>query len=245
MAQSQTFDAISTVQEGFSRTNGLKATFLGALILSFIVTFGAQFLSAIPASLLGEGSFVGTAISLFLSLICVAIGALVYSGVQKMALDAVRGEKVSPLDCLYFLKGHGPVKEIILGQSVVYIVTYVGFLLLIVPGIILSMLYMLTLPLIFDKGLSFWDAMETSRKYLWSNFLEILILSVVTFLIIIAATIPLGIGWLWAFPALSISLMLIYDRAFGESSQREDRPSPEDIAQQPVKENSAVDKLLF
>lgn len=40
----------------------------------------------------------------------------------------------------------------------------VGLFVLVIPGVIVAALYLFTIPLIVDRGLSFWDAMEASRK---------------------------------------------------------------------------------
>ena len=54
--------------------------------------------------------------------------------------------------------------HLFLGSFVSLLLTALGFLCLILPGIYLWVAWIFTLPLIMDKRLDFWSAMELSRK---------------------------------------------------------------------------------
>jgi uncharacterized membrane protein len=90
-----------------------------------------------------------------------------------------------------------------------------GFALLIIPGIYLSIGYMMTYPLIMDKDLSPWEAMEASRKAIHHHWFQIFGLFFVMGLIFIASALPLGIGLFWSIPMGVIMTGIIYRTIFG------------------------------
>jgi len=92
----------------------------------------------------------------------------------------------------------------------------IGFCLFILPGIYLSVGYMLTLPLIMEKGLSPWQAMEASRKAIhkrwWTVLFTFILMSIITTL----SAIPLGIGLIWTVPMCSVLVGILYYHFFGD-----------------------------
>ncbi len=95
------------------------------------------------------------------------------------------------------------------------IMLFIGFLLLILPGIYLTVGYMLALPLLFEKGLSPWQALERSRiaihKRWWTVFFAMIAMSILTAL----SAIPFGIGLIWTIPMFSILIAVLYYHFFG------------------------------
>jgi len=93
--------------------------------------------------------------------------------------------------------------------------TLIGFLLLILPGIYLSIAYVFTLPLIVDKEMDIWDAMETSRKAVTKHWFKVFGLFILLSLIMALGALALGIGLIWAVPLLFVTLYgLLYPLIF-------------------------------
>jgi hypothetical protein len=79
-----------------------------------------------------------------------------------------------------------------------------GTVCLVLPGIYLAVAYLFVLPLIVDKGMGFWEAMETSRRVIttqwWRIFLLLLLvipfilLGLIAFLVGVFVTMPICIG---------------------------------------------------
>jgi len=90
-----------------------------------------------------------------------------------------------------------------------------GFVLLILPGIYLSFAYGMAFPLLIDKKMGIWEAMETSRKAISKCWFRYFGLIIVLLLIAVAATIPLGIGLIWALPLASMVIGVLYVKMFG------------------------------
>ncbi|NUN92159.1 MAG: DUF4339 domain-containing protein [Verrucomicrobiae bacterium] len=97
------------------------------------------------------------------------------------------------------------------------LLTLLGVLLL-VGLIILSAMWMFSFPLVIDRGLGFWRAMETSRKAVFRRFGSVLGLLIACSLIVIAGVLALGVGVLVALPVCAASLAAAYDELFGASA---------------------------
>jgi len=91
----------------------------------------------------------------------------------------------------------------------------IGFLLLVLPGIYLSIAYVFALPLIADKGLDVWEAMELSRKAVTKNWFKVFGLMLLLGLIFGLGALTLGIGLIWAIPLMFVTLYgLLYPLIF-------------------------------
>ena len=102
-----------------------------------------------------------------------------------------------------------------LAGLMIYIMTYIGFVLLILPGIYLTISYVFTLPLIADKGMDIWEAMELSRKSVTKHWFKVFGLFFLLSLIMALGALALGIGLIWAVPLLFITLYgLLYPLIF-------------------------------
>ena len=65
---------------------------------------------------------------------------------------------------MIFFKGFNRALPILLLAIVSGLLIGIATLCFILPGIYLAIAYMFALPLLLDKNLDFWPAMETSRK---------------------------------------------------------------------------------
>lgn len=73
-----------------------------------------------------------------------------------------------------FFQGFSYFLALVLANILITIFTFIGFLLLILPGVYLVVAYLLTTPFIVEKQMHFWQAMETSRRLIskhWFSFL--------------------------------------------------------------------------
>ncbi len=85
-----------------------------------------------------------------------------------------------------------------------------GFIFLIVPGIIISALYMFAIPLIIEKKMDFWQAMETSRKVVSRNLFELSIFMLLLYIILFLGFLLLGVGLLVALPLVFAAIAYAY-----------------------------------
>jgi hypothetical protein len=105
--------------------------------------------------------------------------------------------------------------QLLLGALVASLLTSVGLALCILPGIYLGVAWKLTLPIIIDKRIGFWDAMEVSRKVLtrcwWSFFLFLLVIGLLNF----CGVLLCGIGLFFTAPWTMLALTFLYEDLFG------------------------------
>jgi uncharacterized membrane protein len=104
-----------------------------------------------------------------------------------------------------------------LGGLVSSLLTGVGILLCIIPGIYLAVGYAFTLPLIIDKGYDFWTAMEVSRRVVHQQWFTIFGLGIVAVLICLAGILACLVGLLIAAPVAIASMMYAYEDIFGKT----------------------------
>jgi hypothetical protein len=108
--------------------------------------------------------------------------------------------------------------QCLLAGLVVSLLVSLGFLMLIIPGLVLAVLWKFTWPLLMDKRLDFWPAMEVSRKVLWPNFWAMLGLTLVGILLMIAGLLCCYVGVFVAFPVFVAAEAHAYEEFFGRKT---------------------------
>jgi uncharacterized membrane protein len=88
-------------------------------------------------------------------------------------------------------------------------------MLCVIPGILLMAVWTFTWPLLMDKRLDFWPAMETSRRVLWPNIWGILGLWIVSVLVIMLGALACYVGTLVAVPVVFAAQAYAYEDFFG------------------------------
>jgi hypothetical protein len=89
----------------------------------------------------------------------------------------------------------------------------IGFLV----AMALFILWMFAYPLIIDKGLKFWPAMELSRKVVMKSFFGYLWLNVLCGLLMIAGVLACIVGIIFVAPICAGAIAYAYEDAFGRS----------------------------
>jgi len=206
------FDIIEMIKKGFNRIEGVKGIFLAAFVVYVVIAvivqviLGTFFPSPPPPA---EPNYLNQMIVTILSY-PVLMPLIV--GVIMLAIRYSRGETLSfqSIFNYYHLTG-----RLSLAALLIYIMTVIGFVLLILPGIYLSIAYVFTLPLIADKGMGVWDAMELSRKAVTKHWFKVFGLFFLLSLIMTLGALAFGIGLIWAVPLLFVTLYgLLYPLIF-------------------------------
>ena len=91
----------------------------------------------------------------------------------------------------------------------------IGLCLLVLPGIYLLVAYWMALPLMLEKNLGIWEALEASRKAITHRWFLFFGISVVQILIFLLALVPLGLGLIWVIPMLLVMDGVLYRTVFG------------------------------
>jgi hypothetical protein len=161
-----------------------------------------------------------------LGLIQGAVGVLAgvcMGGIYYLLLKLIRGERAEFGDAfagfsLAFL-------QLFLAGLISSLLTCAGLLLCLLPGIYLGVAWVFTLPLVIDKKMDFWPAMELSRKVVhrhWWVFFGLLLVNVLIRLLGLSACI---IGVFIAQPVALGALIYAYEDIFGTKP-----PPPREVA---------------
>ena len=210
------FTISDALSEGWAKTKGAKTQILvGVLIyigVSLVLGNGLSFLIKAVFGSEGIGAVLDVVATIISTIIILPIGAGMFMLGIKRSVD----QPISGGDVLnYFDK----IIPLAVGMIIMYLMLIVGFICLILPGIYLAIGYIMAMPLIVEKNMGPWEALETSRKAIskkWFSFFGFYLLAI---LIVLIAAIPLGIGLIWAGPWLLISCGVIYRNMFGVAPQ--------------------------
>ena len=97
-----------------------------------------------------------------------------------------------------------------------YLLTILGFMLLVLPGIYLALAYSLAIPLKVKHDLGTWEALETSRTVLSKCWFQLLGLYFLMGLAtVLGGVFTLGIGFVWLIPWFMLTLGVMYNKIFG------------------------------
>jgi hypothetical protein len=117
-----------------------------------------------------------------------------------------------------FFSGFKLFPQLALLGIVSSIIILLGFICLIIPGIYLVVSYVFAIMLVLDRGLTFWPAMETSRRSVQTGWFKIFGLLLLLFLLNIAGILALGVGLLVTAPLSHCIIAVAYDDIFGIKS---------------------------
>ncbi len=155
---------------------------LGACTLVWLVSVAPVVLGFIPVVQI-LGSLVG--------LVYAVLVGVFYGGLYLVFLKTIRGERTSPGEALSgFNIAFG---QLLLAGFLSWLLAKVGFCFCILPGIYLSVAWVFSVPLVADKRLEFWVAMELSRKVVTKVWFEMLALILVALFPYIIVTLIAGV----------------------------------------------------
>lgn len=164
-----------------------------------------------PIGARGEEGASGGILSLAFNIIAPALTA----GYYFVAFQIARNRDAVFND---FFQGFNKFLPIFLVSLVSTVLTAIGFVLLILPGVYLAVAYLFAQPLVIDKSADFWQAMETSRKLItkkWFSFFGLLLL---IFLLNVGGAILLGVGLLVTIPLSVCIIAAAYEDIVGLNS---------------------------
>lgn len=137
------------------------------------------------------------------------------AGLDWYFLKQIRGQPAEIGDIFSVFQKH--FVPLMLFSVVGQLLTAVGLLCCLIPGIYLAIVWLMFPPLlIIDKNLDFWPAMELSRKVVNHHFGAFFLLNLAAFLILLAASL-VCIGFLLAFPVITAASVHAYEDVFGDT----------------------------
>jgi len=188
-------DISHALSRGWALVRDHMLVLVGATVLAWLVTVGLAF---VP--ILGW-----------------IVGFVLMGGLDYMFIRRIRGEAVQIGDV--FAGFNMAFLDLTMAGLVKWLLTTLGLILCILPGIYLAVGYVFALPLVVDKKMDFWTAMEVSRRVVhehwWSVFALVIVLALVAF----AGFLLCGVGELITIPVASAALMYAYEDLFGTQAE--------------------------
>ena len=209
------FRPVAVVSESWELIKGAKLPILLGFIAIYVVSFLVQIVGALIWT--PEPSNFGGALfgSLVLGVLQMMVTTPLWGGMLYMGIRRAAGNPASVNDIgSQFSRAGALIVTGVLSMALIY----VGFLLLIVPGIYLSVAYLQAIPLVIDKGLSPWQALEASRKAITRCWFRMFGLMLLVGVIFVIAALPLLIGLIWAIPLSVVVFGVAYRSIFGITS---------------------------
>jgi hypothetical protein len=190
-----TVDIGSSLSRGWALLQAHMGVLVGGTILAWLVSVGLSF---VP--ILGW-----------------VVGFILLGSVDYMFLRRIRGEEVQIGDV--FAGFNLALVNLAMAGLVKALLVTIGVILCILPGIYLAVAYVFALPLVIDKKLDFWPAMEVSRRVVhahwWSMFALVIVLALVGFSGVLLCVVGLAI----TVPLASAALMYVYEDLFGDRQE--------------------------
>jgi uncharacterized membrane protein len=210
------FQISEVLNEAWEKTSGAKGTFWLAIIIYIAISMGLSIVSqiflAVVASLTANNETIVIVFSILFQLLFNII--LLPVGMGLILLGLRRSADVS-IQAGSIMGHYSSMFRLFFTYLLMTVMILIGFLLLIIPGIYLSVAYYFAMPLVTEKGLRPWEAMEISRKTVSKRWFTMFFFFIVLSLIIIVSMIPLGIGLIWTLPMSLIAYGIIYRNMFG------------------------------
>ena len=171
----------------------------------FWLIVGATFVIGLVEGVLGCVPVVG-----------VGLAGVCAGGLYLLLLKLIRGERASFGDV--FAGFSVAFLQLFLAGLVKGVLTSIGLLLCILPGIYLAVAWMFTLPLVFDKKLEFWPAMELSRKVVTRHWWVLFGLVLLNCLVVVLGLLACYVGVFVAQPVAFGALMYAYEDIFSRQT---------------------------
>jgi uncharacterized membrane protein len=189
---------------------------VGVLIV-FVVTVIVNILAGIVSG--GGGSPFGPdmefSVAGFLAnLVSTAVSVVLSAVFARAALDVVDGR---PFD---FMGAFGRLNfvNVLIAALLVSVIVTIGFILLVIPGLIaLFLTYFTTLFVVDDDAESPVKAIKDSVQLISSNVGNALVLALLSVLVLIAGAIALLVGLVVAYPVTAIASAYAYRKFRGQS----------------------------
>jgi len=204
------------------KNNFWPAVGITALVLLIVVVVN-QFVGLftrpiIQGIMLEHRITVGGAVFLLLMILASGpIYTIIMAGLFKYYLKLIRGENPGIGDAF---SGFGPsIGQLILLSLALNILTLVGYVLCVVPGIYLAVAWFFSIPLVIDRQLHFWEAMELSRRMVNKHWFLVLAFLVVYAVLSMAGVLACCIGILVTVPISIAALMYAYETIFSDRAK--------------------------
>ena len=185
---------------------GFKFNYIVALLIYFAISFAIVLVQ--EATVGTTGDLAASLFGIIINLIMIPLGL----GLGLMGIRRAAGRD-TPVSTLW--EPYNQAIPLIVMAVLMTILIVIGFFLLVLPGIYLSIAYSFAPYLIIEKKMGVWEALETSRKAITEYWWRYFGLMLVAMVLIIIGSIPILIGLIWVIPIVAIATGEVFAKTFG------------------------------
>lgn len=216
------FSIRAVISEAWDKTNGSKWPIQLAFLYYFLVIL-AFIIVIVGVTIAFNGSTPATEPSmgdsmLFEFILQIAFNLILLPMIMGILMMGIHRSVDRPISANSVFAYFPKMLKLFVTTLLMYLMIMIGFMLLILPGIYLMVSYYMALPLVIEKNMGPWEALETSRKTVSHHWFRMVAFFIIMGFIYIISIIPLGIGLIWTLPLFMISYGIIYRNMFGVES---------------------------
>lgn len=203
------------LSEAWQRVKGTKGIIIGGFVVFYAVLLVASFLIGGFFGILGvvsDSPMLSVVVEMVVGIFASALAYPFMAGINMIGIRRAADQPISFND---IFSHFGRTVPLVITAIISMLLIYLGMILLIIPGLYLAIAYMLAIPLVVERGLSPWQALETSRKAITQHWFKVFGLFLLLGLITGISAIPLGIGLVWTIPLFTVAIGILYRTIFG------------------------------
>lgn len=190
---------------GWNKFKANAGVWIGISVIAFVISLVIQLPTGGLAGF-GIGPETSVALSLFGSLLSWIVGMILQAAFVNGALREVDGNKPAIGDFFQFRN----LGAVLIAAILVGIVTTIGFILLVIPGIIATFLLYYTLQFVIDRDQEPVAALKSSFELTSKNVGPLLLLALALVAINFVGALLCGLGLLVTIPVTSIASTYAY-----------------------------------
>jgi len=146
------------------------------------------------------------------SVVAIALGGTFIAGLGVVFLKTIRGQRAEVNDLFAgFNRGFVPL---LVASTLVFIFVAAGLLLCLLPGIYLAVAWLFVFPLIYERSLDFWPAMELSRRVVHERWWELFALVLGAGALVTVGLLLAVVGVFFTAPLAFGAIMYAYEDIF-------------------------------
>ena len=208
------FSAADLIRASWQMTSGVKGSIwagIGVIVL-LLLTLGIGGVYLLAFSGVRTGTLPGVWLNILSQMLCITVSLVFLSGLITIG---VRRAAAQSFSWRLVFSGFSRLVPITVAGFLMLLLITCGFFLFILPGVYLAVGYSFTLPLLVDKKVGPWQAMEMSRRAVQRKWWRIFAAYLLMYLVCFLSIIPFGIGMIWTVPMFFTLTGVTYRLLFG------------------------------
>ncbi len=209
------------LSEAWQKTSGVKGILWGGFAAIAVVSAAIQLvIQLVGVGIIGVSALGGGA-SMVFGIIAVALLSVflsvvvIYPFLAGSNMIGIRQAAGQPVEFSEMFKHFGRTLPLFGLGLLIFILSSIGYLLLFIPGLYISVASILAIPLVVERKLSAWNALLVSCKAINKHWFKVFFLLLSMSLILFVSALPLGIGLIWTLPMFIVMIGVLYNRIFG------------------------------